>query len=84
MYGKRFTPPGESPTRADSTAGAGTPPAPRLGSAPGRRRPVRHSGSVWQASVRNPASGAVALRSEVTDSAGDRSVETVYRAYAIG
>ncbi|MFD8740637.1 hypothetical protein ACFV06_37765 [Streptomyces sp. NPDC059618] len=45
---------------------------------------VRHSGSAWQASVRNPASGAVALRSEVTDSAGDRSVETVYRAYAIG
>ncbi|MFJ9704583.1 hypothetical protein [Streptomyces sp. NPDC101234] len=45
---------------------------------------VRHSGSVWQASVHNPASGAVALRSEVTDSAGDHSVETVYRAYAIG
>ena len=38
----------------------------------------------WQASVHNPASGAVALRSEVTDAAGDRSVETVYRAYAIG
>ncbi|MGJ5754504.1 hypothetical protein [Streptomyces puniciscabiei] len=45
---------------------------------------VRQSGSAWQASVHNPASGAVALRSEVTDSAGDRSVETVYRAYAIG
>ncbi|MFD7880266.1 hypothetical protein ACFV5G_40425 [Streptomyces sp. NPDC059766] len=45
---------------------------------------VRHSGTGWQASVHNPASGAVALRSEVTDSAGDRSVETVYRAYAIG
>ncbi|MER7569149.1 hypothetical protein ABTZ93_40550 [Streptomyces sp. NPDC097941] len=45
---------------------------------------VRHSGSTWQASVHNPASGAVALRSEVTDAAGDRSVETVYRAYAIG
>ncbi|MFJ3305873.1 hypothetical protein ACIPSA_22635 [Streptomyces sp. NPDC086549] len=45
---------------------------------------VKHSGSTWQASVHNPASGAVALRSEVTDSAGDRSVETVYRAYAIG
>lgn len=45
---------------------------------------VRHVGSTWQASVHNPASGAVALRSEVTDSAGDRSVETVYRAYAIG
>ncbi|MEU1512929.1 hypothetical protein ABZ490_12315 [Streptomyces sp. NPDC005811] len=46
--------------------------------------PVRHSGSTWQASVRNPASGAVALRSEVTDSAGGRSTETIYRAYAIG
>ncbi|MET7476891.1 hypothetical protein ABZT17_21310 [Streptomyces sp. NPDC005648] len=45
---------------------------------------VERSGSIWRASVRNPASGAVALRSEVTDSAGDRSVETVYRAYAIG
>jgi hypothetical protein len=45
---------------------------------------VRHSGSTWQASVHNQASGAVALRSEVTDAAGDRSVETVYRAYAIG
>ncbi|MET8080650.1 hypothetical protein [Streptomyces sp. NPDC005303] len=45
---------------------------------------VRHSGSTWQASVHNPASGAVALRSQVTDAAGDRSVETVYRAYAIG
>ena len=45
---------------------------------------VRHSGSTWQATVHNPASGAVALRSEVTDAAGDRSVETVYRAYAIG
>ena len=45
---------------------------------------VRHTGSTWQATVNNPASGAVALRSEVTDSAGDHSVETVYRAYAIG
>ncbi|WP_208899741.1 hypothetical protein [Streptomyces incarnatus] len=45
---------------------------------------VRHAGSTWQASVHNPPSGAVALRTEVTDSAGDRSVETVYRAYAIG
>jgi hypothetical protein len=46
---------------------------------------VKHStGSTWQASVHNPASGAVALRSEVTDTAGNRSLETVYRAYAIG
>jgi hypothetical protein len=45
---------------------------------------VTHSGTAWQASVHNPASGAVALRSEVTDAAGDSSVQTVYRAYAIG
>ncbi|MFD9005364.1 hypothetical protein ACFV0T_31180 [Streptomyces sp. NPDC059582] len=45
---------------------------------------VKHVGSTWQASVHNPAQGAVALRSEVTDSAGGRSVQTVYRAYAIG
>ncbi|MCD9875155.1 hypothetical protein [Streptomyces guryensis] len=45
---------------------------------------VKHVGSTWQASVHNPASGAVALRSEVTDSAGDRSVETVYGAYGVG
>jgi hypothetical protein len=45
---------------------------------------VTRSGTAWKVSVRNPASGAVALRSEVTDSAGDSAVETVYRAYAIG
>lgn len=44
---------------------------------------VKHIGPAWQASVHNPASGSVALRSGVTDSAGDRSVETVYRAYAV-
>ncbi|MFF4503037.1 hypothetical protein [Streptomyces sp. NPDC001401] len=45
---------------------------------------VTRSGSAWKASVHNPASGAVALRSEVTDAAGHSSVEFVYRAYAIG
>ncbi|WP_329349545.1 hypothetical protein OG226_19015 [Streptomyces sp. NBC_01261] len=45
---------------------------------------VTRSGSSWKASVHNPASGAVALRSQVTDSTGGTSVETVYRAYAIG
>lgn len=45
---------------------------------------VTRSGSSWKAAVHNPASGAVALRSQVTDSAGGTSVETVYRAYAIG
>ncbi|MFJ5301732.1 hypothetical protein [Streptomyces sp. NPDC088350] len=45
---------------------------------------VTRSGSSWKAAVHNPASGAVALRSQVTDSTGGTSVETVYRAYAIG
>ena len=45
---------------------------------------VTRSGSSWKAAVHNPASGAVALRSQVTDSAGGTSAETVYRAYAIG
>ncbi|MGX9883910.1 hypothetical protein [Streptomyces sp. NPDC002276] len=45
---------------------------------------LTRSGSSWKAAVHNPASGAVALRSQVTDSAGGTSTETVYRAYAIG
>ncbi|TCR26117.1 hypothetical protein EV578_10164 [Streptomyces sp. BK205] len=45
---------------------------------------VRHTGSIWQATVNAPAFGAVAPPSEVADSAGDHSVETVHRAYAIG
>ncbi|MDV9177652.1 hypothetical protein R6V09_46965 [Streptomyces sp. W16] len=45
---------------------------------------VTRSGSSWKAAVHNPASGAVALRSQVTDSAGGTSTETVYRAYSIG
>ncbi len=45
---------------------------------------VTRSGTSWKAAVHNPASGAVALRSQVTDSAGGTSTETVYRAYAIG
>ncbi len=43
---------------------------------------VRH-GSYWLATVPDPASGYVALRSTVIDSHGDMSVETIYRAYAI-
>jgi hypothetical protein len=39
--------------------------------------------SGWLANVRDPATGFVALRSIVTDVHGDRSVETIYRAYAI-
>jgi hypothetical protein len=37
----------------------------------------------WLAYIRNPANGFVSLRSIVTDISRDRSVETIYRAYAI-
>jgi len=50
----------------------------------GSIRRISSRRSAWQASVHHPDSGAVALRSEVTDVAGDRSVETEYRACAIG
>jgi hypothetical protein len=33
--------------------------------------------------VHDPASGYVALRSVVTDTRGDSTTETIYRAYAI-
>jgi len=42
----------------------------------------RHGGN-WLAVVHDPASGYVALRSIVTDSHGDRTTQTIYRAYAI-
>jgi hypothetical protein len=43
---------------------------------------VRH-GSYWLAEIADPATGFVSLRAEVTDAQGDRTVETVYRAYAV-
>lgn len=43
---------------------------------------VRHGGN-WLATVHDPASGYVALRSTLIDSRGNKSVETIYRAYAI-
>ncbi|MBY8880580.1 hypothetical protein [Actinacidiphila acidipaludis] len=46
--------------------------------------PVTHSGGTWAARVTNPASGAVSLRSTVTDPHGNTAETTVYRAYAIG
>jgi hypothetical protein len=45
---------------------------------------LRRSGSEWTAAVRDPASGFVALRSIVVNTAGDSSTQTVYNAYAIG
>jgi hypothetical protein len=42
----------------------------------------QHDGH-WKAVVPDPASGYVALRSIVTDSHGDSTTQTIYRAYAI-
>lgn len=47
--------------------------------------PVHASGSSWVADVPEPAtSGLVALRTVVTDTAGDTSQQSVYRAYRVG
>ena len=43
---------------------------------------VRH-GTYWLATVPDPTSGYVALRATAIDSHGNKSVETIYRAYAI-
>jgi hypothetical protein len=43
---------------------------------------VRH-GRGWLASVHDPASGYVSLRSTVVDSVGDSTVQTIYRAYSV-
>jgi hypothetical protein len=40
--------------------------------------------SRWLAKVRNPDGGFVSLRSTVIDIHGNRSVETINRAYGIG
>jgi hypothetical protein len=42
-----------------------------------------HRGAFWLATVPDPASGYVSLRSVVTDVHGDSSVQTIYRAFAI-
>ena len=44
---------------------------------------VSRHGRNWLAVVHDPASGYVALRSVVSDSHGDSTTETIYRAYAI-
>jgi hypothetical protein len=44
---------------------------------------VVRAGAGWLVTVHDPASGFVALRSIVSDVHGDRSVETIYRAYAV-
>ncbi|MGO8960590.1 MAG: hypothetical protein ACLQFR_24920 [Streptosporangiaceae bacterium] len=42
----------------------------------------RHHG-FWLATVHDPASGYLALRSVVTDVHGDRTTQTIFRGYAI-
>ena len=44
---------------------------------------VTGHGTSWQATVTDPSGGYIALRSTVTDSAGDSTTETIYRAYAV-
>ncbi len=48
-----------------------------------QRIEVRGHGTSWQATVHDPLSGYVSLRSTVVDSAHDSSTETIYQAYAI-
>ncbi|WP_405585381.1 hypothetical protein [Streptomyces sp. NBC_01190] len=45
---------------------------------------VRHSGSAWSVNIANPSSGAISLRSTVTDAGGNTTETTVYRVYALG
>ncbi len=53
------------------------------GGATWRTLTLTHRGSYWLATVPDPASGYVSLRSVVTDVRGDSSVQTIYRAFAI-
>jgi hypothetical protein len=49
-----------------------------------RSVPVKKVGSGWQATVKNPASGAIALRSRITTTKGEYAQVTIYRAYTVG
>jgi hypothetical protein len=44
---------------------------------------VRWAGRFWLTHVPDPPSGDVSLRVTVVDRAGDRTGETIYRAYGI-
>ncbi len=48
-----------------------------------RRLALRRIGSYWQATIADPATGYVTIRSIVTDVHGDLTEQTVYRAYAV-
>lgn len=45
---------------------------------------VKHSGSAWSVNIANPSSGAISLRSTVTDTHGNTTETSVYRVYALG
>ncbi len=45
--------------------------------------PLSRKGSSWIARLPDPASGFVSLRSEVVNTAGDSTVQTIYSAYAV-
>jgi hypothetical protein len=47
------------------------------------RLKLRRVGGHWQVVVRDPSAGYVSIRSVVTDAHGDRTEQTVYRAYAV-
>ncbi|MET8147910.1 hypothetical protein ACIBSW_25160 [Actinoplanes sp. NPDC049668] len=49
-----------------------------------RSVPVKKVGGRWQATIQNPASGAVALRSRITTTKGEYAQVTIYRAYTVG
>ncbi|BCJ41400.1 hypothetical protein GCM10010168_56010 [Actinoplanes ianthinogenes] len=49
-----------------------------------RSMPVRRTGGTWQATVANPASGAVTLRSRITTTKGAYAQVTIVRAYTVG
>jgi len=49
-----------------------------------KKTTLKKSGSKWIATVKNPSSGYVTLRAKVTDTKGNSSDITIYRAYKIG
>jgi len=53
------------------------------GGASWRTLTLTRQGRYWLATVPDPASGYVSLRSVVTDVHGDSSVQTIYRAFAV-
>lgn len=46
--------------------------------------PVKKSGGMWKATVKNQGAGIVALRAQAKTSQGYRTEVTTFRAYAVG